>query len=37
MMVYRIRRILSLDQNEKLHKLFEQREKERRGKGHGEE
>jgi len=40
MMVYRIRRILSLDQNEKLHKLFEQREKEkekdRRGKGHGE-
>lgn len=37
MMVYRIRRILSLDQNEKLHKLFEQREKERRGKGHGAE
>jgi Spy/CpxP family protein refolding chaperone len=38
MMIYRIRRILSLEQNEKLHKLFEQREKEkeRRGKGHGE-
>ncbi len=38
MMVYRIRRILSLGQNEKLHELFEQREKEkeRRGKGHGD-
>lgn len=35
MMVYRIRRILSLDQNEKLQKLFDQREKERRGNGQG--
>ena len=37
MMVYRIRRILSYQQNEKLQELFEQREKERRGKGHGEQ
>jgi Spy/CpxP family protein refolding chaperone len=37
MMVYRIRRILSLQQNEKLHQLFEQREKDRRGKGHGDQ
>jgi Spy/CpxP family protein refolding chaperone len=36
MMIYRIRRILSLDQHLKLQQLFEQREKERRGKGHGE-
>ncbi|HUE85593.1 MAG TPA: hypothetical protein VMO26_05900 [Vicinamibacterales bacterium] len=37
MMIYRIRRLLSLQQNEKLQQLFEQREKEkeRRGKGHG--
>ena len=40
MMIYRIRRILSLDQHVKLQKLFDQREKERekerRGKGHGQ-
>ena len=37
MMIYRIRRILSLEQHVKLQKLFEQREKDRRGKGHGRE
>ena len=36
MMIYRIRRILTMDQHVKLQKLFEQREKERRGKGHGQ-
>jgi Spy/CpxP family protein refolding chaperone len=35
MMIYRIRRILTLDQHVKLQKLFDEREKERRGKGHG--
>jgi Spy/CpxP family protein refolding chaperone len=35
MMIYRIRRILTLEQHVKLQKLFEQREKDRRGKGHG--
>jgi Spy/CpxP family protein refolding chaperone len=35
MMIYRIRRILTSDQHVKLQKLFEQREKDRRGKGHG--
>ena len=35
MMIYRIRRILTLDQHVKLQQLFEQREKERRGKGRG--
>ena len=35
MMLFRMRRILSPDQNVKLQKLFDQREKERRGKGHG--
>jgi len=35
MMIYRFRRILSTDQHLKLEKLFDQREKERRGKGHG--
>lgn len=36
MMIYRIRRILTMEQHAKLQKLFEQREKERRGKGHGQ-
>ena len=38
MMIYRIRRVLTLDQHLKLQQLFEQREreKERRGKGHGQ-
>lgn len=36
MMIYRIRRILTLDQHVKLQKLFDEREKERRGKGHGQ-
>ena len=36
MMIYRIRRILTLEQHVKLQTLFEQREKERRGKGRGE-
>ena len=36
MMIYRFRRILTLDQHVKLQKLFDEREKERRGKGHGE-
>jgi Spy/CpxP family protein refolding chaperone len=35
MMIYRFRRILTLEQHTKLQRLFEQREKERRGKGHG--
>lgn len=39
MMIYRIRRILTLEQHVKLQALFEEREKERekerRGKGHG--
>ena len=35
MMIYRIRRILSLEQHLKLQSLFEQREKERRGKSRG--
>jgi Spy/CpxP family protein refolding chaperone len=36
MMIYRFRRILSLEQHMKLQQLFEQREKERRGRGHGQ-
>ncbi len=36
MMIYRIRRIMTLDQHVKLQALFEKREKERRGKGHGQ-
>ena len=36
MMIYRIRRILSHEQHTKLQQLFEQREKDRRGKSHGE-
>jgi Spy/CpxP family protein refolding chaperone len=36
MMIYRIRRILTLEQHVKLQQLFEQREKERRGRGHGQ-
>lgn len=36
MMIFRIRRILTTDQHVKLQKLFEQNEKERRGKGHGQ-
>lgn len=35
MMIFRMRRILTVDQHVKLQKLFEQNEKERRGKGHG--
>jgi Spy/CpxP family protein refolding chaperone len=37
MMIYRMRRILTADQHIKLQALFEQREKERRGKGRGQE
>ena len=37
MMIFRIRRILTTDQHVKLQKLFEQREKDRRGKSHGDE
>ena len=36
MMIYRIRRILTLEQHVKLQALFEEREKERRGKGRGQ-
>jgi Spy/CpxP family protein refolding chaperone len=36
MMIFRIRRILTTDQHQKLQKLFEQNEKDRRGKTHGE-
>jgi Spy/CpxP family protein refolding chaperone len=36
MMIFRMRRILTADQHAKLQKLFEQYEKERRGKGHGQ-
>jgi Spy/CpxP family protein refolding chaperone len=36
MMIYRMRRILTHDQHTKLQALFEQREKERRGKGRGD-
>lgn len=36
MMIYRMRRILTTDQHVKLQKLFEQNEKDRRGKGHGQ-
>lgn len=32
MMIYRMRRVLTTEQNEKLQKLFEEREKDRRGK-----
>ena len=35
MMIYRIRRIMTLDQHLKLQALFEKREKERHGKGRG--
>jgi Spy/CpxP family protein refolding chaperone len=34
-MMYRIRRVLTLDQHVKLQRLFDQREKDRRGKSHG--
>lgn len=37
MMIFRIRRILTTDQHVKLQKLFEQSEKDRRGKSHGDE
>jgi Spy/CpxP family protein refolding chaperone len=37
MMIFRIRRVLTTDQHTKLQKLFDQNEKERRGKGHGDE
>jgi Spy/CpxP family protein refolding chaperone len=36
MMIFRMRRILTTEQHVKLQKLFEQYEKDRRGKGHGE-
>ena len=35
MMIFRMRRILTTDQHVKLQKLFEQNEKDRRGKSHG--
>jgi Spy/CpxP family protein refolding chaperone len=35
MMIFRIRRVLSAEQHAKLQKLFEQNERERRGRGHG--
>ena len=35
MMIFRIRRILTTDQHTRLQKLFEQHEKDRRGKSHG--
>jgi Spy/CpxP family protein refolding chaperone len=37
MMIYRIRRILTLEQHIKLQALFDEREKARRGKGRGED
>ena len=37
MMIYRIRRILTQEQHTKLQELFEEREKQRRGKGRGGE
>ena len=37
MMIYRIRRILTLEQHVKLQALFEEREKERRGKTRGKQ
>jgi Spy/CpxP family protein refolding chaperone len=36
LMIYRIRRIISREQHIKLEKLFDDREKERRGRGHGQ-
>ena len=36
MMIFRMRRILTPAQHVKLQKLFEQHEKDRRGKGHGQ-
>ena len=36
MMIFRMRRILTTEQHVKLQKLFEQNEKDRRGKGRGE-
>lgn len=36
MMIYRMRRILTHEQHSKLQRLFEQDEKARRGKGHGQ-
>ena len=36
MMIFRMRRILTAEQHVKLQKLFEQNEKDRRGKGHGQ-
>lgn len=36
MMIYRFRRILTAEQHLKLQQLFEQREKDRRGKSHGQ-
>jgi len=35
MMIYRIRRVLTAEQHSQLQQLFEQREKERRGRPHG--
>jgi Spy/CpxP family protein refolding chaperone len=36
MMIFRMRRILTTEQHVKLQKLFEQNEKDRRGKSHGQ-
>lgn len=36
MMIFRMRRILTVEQHALLQKLFEQNEKDRRGKGHGQ-
>jgi Spy/CpxP family protein refolding chaperone len=36
MMIYKFRRILTFEQHVKLQKLFDERERERRGKGHGQ-
>ena len=37
MMIFRMRRILTTEQHAKLQKLFEQNEKERRGRSHGQQ
>jgi Spy/CpxP family protein refolding chaperone len=35
-MIFRMRRILTTEQHVKLQKIFEEHEKDRRGKGHGQ-
>jgi Spy/CpxP family protein refolding chaperone len=37
MMIFRFRRVMTTEQHVKLQQLFEENEKERRGKGHGQE